>query len=126
MKTKRILNFLIDGVFIQLISFFIIFILIIISKRNNKIMEIDSDTILFPTYIFYYFCSECIFYTSIGKWITKTKVIDKEGNVPSLFQMLKRNFLRTLIPIDLISFLFNEEGTGFHDKYSNTVLVNKE
>jgi uncharacterized RDD family membrane protein YckC len=60
---------------------------------------------------------------TLGKYITKTKVVYKDGSKPSFLNLFMRSILR-LIPIDALSYLFGSE-QGFHDKLSSTRLVKK-
>ena len=71
-------------------------------------------------YYFYYFIFELTTGQTIGKMITKTKVVDvKSGNNPDFLKILIRTASR-LIPIDFISYLFSSK--GIHDILSKTEL----
>ena len=58
---------------------------------------------------------------SVGKYITKTKVVLADGSNPSPIDYLKRSFSR-VIPFEALSFL-GAEGRGWHDTISNTYVV---
>ena len=65
-----------------------------------------------------------MFGKTVGKYITRTKVVNAKGELPSVISIFLRTILR-LIPLDLMSYLFNS--VGWHDKFSSTYLVsNKE
>lgn len=58
---------------------------------------------------------------SLGKYITKTKVVLEDGSKPSAIDYLKRSFSR-MIPFEQFSFL-GAEGRGWHDTISKTFVV---
>jgi uncharacterized RDD family membrane protein YckC len=118
---KRLLNFIID-----FISFAIIFRLIGEFFQIFMNINIDKDAspyVLFMliAFLINYCFMEFKFQKTLGKFITKTKVLTTEGERPSLNDILSRTFCR-LIPFDRISFLFSKN--GFHDRISNTIVVN--
>lgn len=71
-------------------------------------------------YYIYYLLFEFIFGQTIGKMITRTKVVSTDGSKVSFGKILLRTFLR-MIPIDCISYLISSN--GMHDNLSNTELV---
>ena len=60
---------------------------------------------------------------SIGKFITKTKVVSIDGTTPTLNDFLIRSVSR-LVPFESLSFLIKED--GWHDLWSDTRVVNWE
>ncbi|SFZ90616.1 Uncharacterized membrane protein YckC, RDD family [Flaviramulus basaltis] len=58
---------------------------------------------------------------TVGKFVTKTKVVLEDGTMPSVIDYLKRSFSR-IIPFEAFSFLGNN-GRGWHDSISNTFVV---
>jgi len=74
----------------------------------------------FILYVLYHLVFESFFGKTPGKFLTKTKVVNKEGEKPSFQQLLKRNLSR-LIPLDPFSFLFSKR--GWHDMISETYVV---
>jgi hypothetical protein len=69
-------------------------------------------------FVLYFSVMEFKFKT-LGKFITKTKVVIK-GRKPSINDIMRRTFCR-LIPFDRLSFLFMEN--GIHDGLSNTRVI---
>ena len=57
---------------------------------------------------------------TIGKFITKTKVVNLDGEKASLGKIVIRTFCRFL-PIDWISYFFTKR--GFHDYLSETKVI---
>jgi len=66
-------------------------------------------------FLFEYFCGR-----TIGKFITKTKVVGPEGEKPGVRTLFIRNICR-LIPFDNFSFLLSQ--TGWHDSISETQVI---
>jgi len=60
---------------------------------------------------------------SIGKYITKTKVVSVDGTAPTQKDFFIRNISR-LVPFDGLSFL--KQDGGWHDLWSDTRVVNWE
>ena len=72
-------------------------------------------------YYVYYFIMEYTFGQTIGKMITKSKVVNaKNKGHPNLIQIFIRTLSR-LIPIDFVSYLLNQQ--GIHDYLSKTKLI---
>ena len=71
--------------------------------------------------LIYYFVFEKVFSKSIGKFITKTILVDENGNKVRTETVLKRTFCR-LIPFEAFSFL-GASGRGWHDTISDTYVV---
>ena len=130
---QRFGNYFIDLVFQYVLIFLISIIVIIISEL------FDSDSFViwieniggFEEYIFgiivmvfYYVIAESYFSRTIGKLITKTVVVDINGEKPESATILKRTLCR-LIPFNHFSF-FGGNARGWHDSISNTYVVSKE
>ena len=113
-RFTRFYNFLIDSI----CYFFMIIILLLILKQFNVKKDLSYFMILF--YYLYYFTFEFFGGQTIGKTITKTKVVSiKNGVKPSVLKILIRTLSR-LIPIDFIFYLF--QPNGIHDLLSKTEL----
>lgn len=117
----RFLNFVID----LLVCLFIIFVLVYsLNVLVNKHMLVGSF-IVFATYILYYVIFEIRFQRTLGKMLTKTKVVTINEEVPSFTDIIIRSVLR-IFPFDGFTFLLMPN--GLHDRLSNTkvVKVNKK
>ena len=68
----------------------------------------------------YYYFFEHFTGRTIGKYISKTMVVDKNGNNPNKISILKRTLAR-IIPFEGISFFGNER--GWHDSLSKTYVI---
>ncbi len=71
--------------------------------------------------IIYYLTIETLTARSLGKYITKTKVVLHDGSKPEFTDILKRTFSR-LLPFEQFSFI-GKESTGWHDSISKTHVV---
>ena len=119
--TKRLINFIVD-----FISFVIIFW--IIGEFFGFIFDINIEEnpdpfvfFMFAAFLINYGLMELRFQKTLGKFITKTRVVNMNGEKPSNKLILGRMFCR-LIPFDCFSFIFAEN--GFHDSVSKTRVVN--
>ena len=113
-KFTRLHNFMIDST----CYFIMVVILLLITKQFG--VEKDLSYFLILLYYFYYFTFELIGGQTIGKMITKTKVVSvKNGQKPNFLNILIRTLSR-LIPIDFLFYLF--QPNGIHDILSKTKL----
>ena len=113
-KSIRLTNFLVDY-FIILICWFCSAIL----SLNQIVIDYGYFVITF----LYYLISEWFFKRTVGKIITNTTVIKKNGGPATFVNILFRTTLR-LIPIDSFSYLFGAE-RGLHDVLSSTRIIKK-
>ena len=118
-RTRRFLNIFIDVTFCG-----IIFKLIIDFADFNTTLEAYNEflgfNILTLIFLIYYFLMELVFQKTVGKFVTKTMVVNKYGENPSFVQLLVRTFSR-IIPLDQISYLFFKK--GLHDYLSETRVI---
>jgi uncharacterized RDD family membrane protein YckC len=113
-RSVRFFNFLIDSFVFMLLVFISALIL------KNHVSRDVLYRILIATYYLYYFISELAIGQTIGKFITKTKVVGINDEVPSFWNVLIRTLLR-MFPFDFISYLLYSQ--GIHDKFSKTKLI---
>ncbi|MEC8885384.1 MAG: RDD family protein, partial [Bacteroidota bacterium] len=71
-------------------------------------------------FLLYQGLTEYFFQKTVGKYITKTIVVTKDGKKPDAGTIALRTLCR-LIPFDRLSFLITKN--GFHDRFSNTQVV---
>ncbi len=69
----------------------------------------------------YYFLAEAFFGRTVGKVITRTRVVDNRGNRAAVWRIAARTGAR-LIPFDALSFLVPGK-RGWHDALSGTCVV---
>lgn len=110
-KGTRLANYLIDILAIYMLWF----IVVIVSQRYN------SDYLIFYTIMFlYYLIFEALTGKTLGKMLTKTRVVNKDGTKPTFLKIIIRSMSR-IIPFDVFSYLFGSE-LGMHDLFSSTKL----
>ena len=127
---KRFLNYLLDMAFIMIFIFIFTLILgiglaVVAPSTVSNIGE-DNELLVylisFIAIIIYYTSLEAFTGRSIAKYITKTKVVTKLGEKPSIKMIFIRSLCR-LIPFEAFSCLFND-GSGWHDSISDTKVIN--
>lgn len=126
-KGKRFVNNILDGIFAYIFMFFIAIIIGVFvgifspesvgAFENN--MGLEYFLIIFST-LTYYITFEATTGRTLGKMITKTKVVDEQGNKPDFSTVLLRTICR-FVPFNALSFLFAER--GWHDAWSKTRVV---
>lgn len=109
-KGKRLLNVLID--------YGLLCILILLMIINPATKNYTGIVILIAP--LYFILTEYYFQQTLGKKITKTKVVDMYGKSPSLKQIILRTLIRT-ISYDGITFLVRDR--GWHDTWTETYVL---
>lgn len=111
-KRLRFINFLLDtAVYFSLLIIFLMVFKDFIPKENVKWIAIIL-------YFLYYFLLEYFIGQTIGKLITKSKVITLTDNRNYfLIQIVSRTLMR-FIPFDMLSYIFAYR--GLHDRISMT------
>ncbi|WP_046755837.1 RDD family protein [Kordia jejudonensis] len=115
-KSIRFVNFLIDLVVIVMIT-------IVVTIVFGSLTGSEKVLIWIVTFV-YYFVLESLTKQTIGKMITNTKVVMKDGTKPSVIRIFMRSFLR-IVPVDALSYLFGKNN-GLHDLLSGTRLARKD
>ena len=117
----RFVNFLIDFIVWLVLAFIISFVIgLFIQPTDQGMISIIGYILIFGTFIAYYAIMEIKFQKTIGKFVTKTKVVKMNGEKPTDGDIITRTFCR-LIPFDRLSFLFVKN--GIHDFLSKTKVV---
>jgi uncharacterized RDD family membrane protein YckC len=126
---KRFANYIIDSicfyVFCIIIGALLGIVMAVYFPTSVKIFDRDSKMV---NYLFgfcimfiFYFISEALTGRTLGKLITKTKVVKENGLPPGFRDILLRTLCR-FIPFDALSF-FSQDNLGWHDKLSKTKVV---
>lgn len=117
----RFVNFVIDFMVIFILYSLIVpvveTLLPLVNRTELSIYRIGSLVFFVALY---YIPFEHKTQKTLGKIITKTKVVTFEGNKPELMDIISRTFCR-LIPFDRFSFLYSRN--GFHDAISRTKVI---
>lgn len=120
----RFIHFIVDTIAFCILTMILTYILgLFINPTDQSLLTIFGYLMLAVGFFGYYIFMETKYQKTIGKFITKTKVVTKDGANPELGDIVRRTFCR-LIPFDRISFLFT--ANGFHDRLSDTTLIKDE
>ncbi|MBL3658326.1 RDD family protein [Fulvivirga sediminis] len=84
--------------------------------------ENNLNLIAAVLYLFYHVIMEASFGKTVGKFVTKTKVVTLERGRPSLLQVIGRSFARC-IPFDSFSFFGGNGAIGWHDSLPKTRVI---
>lgn len=117
---KRFINYLIDVIFIVAVSLGGIYFLFGIETLDN-LEENNFTLFVYLIFFLYYMIMEYSFGKTIGKFITRTKVISTDSERLSLGQCAGRAISR-FIPFDGISCFFGGN-TCWHDTIPKTMAV---
>lgn len=120
-STIRLLNFIIDSIAFLIVFAILGFIIGLFYNTDNQvIIQLAGYLLLAVAFFRYYIFMEYKYQKTIGKLITKTKVLRADGEKAQLGDIIARTFCR-LIPFDRLSYLFTSN--GFHDRLSNTTVI---
>lgn len=128
----RLINWILDIIMLIFLFLFLITIVIAVSKSYGNTTlpaylignPIGQFTFITATRLIYYICFETLFGQTIGKFTTKTIVVDENGErVPHEVILIRT--LSRLIPLYEFSF-FGVPCRGWHDRISKTYVVSKE
>lgn len=130
-NNKRLINYLLDWFFLNIVTFTfdIIFYTFMYFDNSTELLNDNKDIyMLFLLAILiklsYYIGLEAAFGKTLAKFITKTKVVDNEGNKAKMDAIIIRTLCR-FIPFEQLSFL-GSDSSGLHDKLSKTLVIDDE
>ena len=125
---KRFANYIIDVIAVYIVMMFIGFITEIIfpgSISELKMGLIEERLIGIVFYGLIMFSIETAFQgKSLGKLITGTRAINKDGNDISMVKSLLRNFIRA-VPFNALSAL-GSPSNPWHDSWLDTLVVDEK
>jgi uncharacterized RDD family membrane protein YckC len=93
---------------------------VIAGTANSPLLAI---VLSLTSMIGYYLFFEGLFQATPGKFITRTRVVDRDGNRPSFGSIVGRTLAR-FVPFEPFSF-FSSTQEGWHDRWSGTRVVKK-
>lgn len=129
---QRFTNFIIDYVsrIVVLIAFMFVYMFLMMFTGSEEMVDlegmgfIEEYAIQLAVLLIYYNLMEIFTSRTIGKFVTKTIVVDEYGEKPSGNAILTRSVCRA-IPFNAFSFL-GSPCRGWHDSISDTYVVQKE
>lgn len=119
---KRILNGLIDVIFFYIIVVMLGFTTVLFGNLSASSGSFLYNIIGYIIYILYYFVMEASTGKTIGKMITKTKVVKEDGSESDTYTAFIRSVSR-LIPFEAFS-LLGKDRIGWHDSIAKSRVVN--
>lgn len=117
---KRFGNMIADLIVISILQFGIEFLMGGDSLYSNDPNQSLSSVYYILVGVPYYVIMEHTFGKTVGKFITRTKVVKEDGSSPNVVNLIGRNFAR-YIPFNGLSFLFADK--GWHDSLSKTYVI---
>lgn len=125
-KGLRFANFFIDYIAQFAIAFVFGVMVVIVGGEEaaSKIEQIPDVLLGIPVLFLYYFTFEATTNRTLGKLLTGTKVVNEDGNPPSIGQIAGRTLCR-IIPFEAFSFL-GSQGRGWHDSIPKTYVVSNK
>ena len=117
----RLIHFIVD-----LIGFFLtamilsLIVDLFVPTSDQTTIGLIGYLLMLVSFFLYYVFMEYKYQKTIGKFLTKTKVVMSDGRKPELNEIFIRTACR-LIPLDRLSYLFTRN--GFHDRLSNTTVI---
>jgi uncharacterized RDD family membrane protein YckC len=114
---SRAVHFVVDSLVVNMIQLPIV------------LFYIDSPSIFLPLlmifvfFAYYILCEFCLQKT-IGKYITRSIVVNEYGDNPDFTTICSRTLFR-IIPLEPISFLLTHNETWWHDTWTNTYVISK-
>ena len=125
---KRFGNLILDGIFLNVINYVLGLVLSQaypppVTTDFNEILNYFLVILFFNMMIYfaYYVGLEITLGKTIGKMITNTRVVNMDGQQPSVGAIIGRTFAR-LIPFEPFSFL-GRDASGWHDKLTKTRVI---
>ena len=125
-KFKRLFNLVVDYCFVFVLLIVVFFVLILagaeewVPTREHS-EELTRQVISVGALFIYYVITEYFWSgKSLGKFITRTKVIMQNGDSPNLKAVLYRAFTR-FIPFEFLSLLVDNQ--TWHDRLSGTIVI---
>jgi uncharacterized RDD family membrane protein YckC len=119
-EVKRLINFVID----MAILFGILQLLDTIPSPGTSPSDAMIVLIISTVFFLYYFLFETFLQRTPAKYITRTKVITRDGNKPGIGTIARRTLCR-LVPFDPISAIGtpSDERSFWHDRWTQTLVV---
>lgn len=120
----RLIHTIVDFLGFLILAFILSSILqLFYNPSDEQTIKLVGYGLLLVSFLLYFVFMEYKFQKTIGKFITKTKVVMNDGRKPDFNEIFIRTICR-LIPLDNFSYLFTKN--GFHDRLSNSTVIKDE
>jgi uncharacterized RDD family membrane protein YckC len=119
---NRFANLIVDTIAFYILYFILALVFGLTSSDYTDVSEAVTSTLFsWLCYFLYYFILETVTGKTLGKMITRTKVVDVNGQKPGTSAIALRTLSR-LVPFEPFSF-FGNPPRGWHDRWSKTWVV---
>lgn len=127
-KSKRFINYLIDLAFFFILIIVLVFVFeylgvgFFADESMNPIVDRVISSIIMA--IYYIILESSLNGKTIGKYVTKTRAVTIDGKPLTLRNVVARSFSR-IVPFEAFSFLGDDPSKGWHDKWSDTKVIDE-
>ena len=118
---KRLINYIVDTASLLLLFFLLLRELPVMLKNIPFDFSFDINIVLAIVFVAYYLIFEGVNGKTIGKYLTRTKVVSINGKKPKFTQIIIRTLVRILF-IEVLSYIAKRPN-GWHDRVSNTEVI---
>lgn len=120
-ENERGENLGVDFILSSILGILVVTIIYLIIPYENLGFQdyLKAFAIYLGVRFLYYFGFELLFSRTPGKFQTQTKVVNKEGNKPNVFQLLIRSLSRFISALSGIT----DDERAIHDSISNTFVI---
>ena len=122
---KRLANSVIDVIVIYIIMFILAILINVFGVQSPGIddFQVFITFSIYIIFILYYWVMESLLGKTIGKYITRTRIVKEDGSHPKALNVLGRTLSR-FIPFDVFSYL-GSPGTGWHDSIPKIYVISE-
>ena len=120
-RAQRLANALIDFLGYVVFLVFIVAGLVVAGLADAIRGPISGQLFSIMTWFLYYFLLERLLGRTLGKLVTGTKVVTRDGGRPTALQLIVRTAVR-FVPLEALS-LLDDHPRGWHDLWSGTRVV---
>jgi uncharacterized RDD family membrane protein YckC len=121
-RGRRFANFLIDAVCYYALAMVVGTVIAIVDASFFEHLSVADDYLFgAAVMIIYYLPTEALFGRTVGKLVTRTRVVSESGGPPDFQKVLRRTLIR-FVPFEAFSFL-HKGSVGLHDRWSETRVV---
>lgn len=120
---KRFANYILDTIAYYIIIFIIAFIGGTFFGESDELYSFVMVS-FYLGWLLYYWAFESLTGKTVGKYITRTKIVKADGSHPTGINVLGRTLSR-LIPFEAFSFL-GSPGKGWHDSIPEIYVINEK
>ena len=124
-KGKRLVNYLIDSIVysVLLVGFFLLTGLLEEDSILTQVPLLDNIVTSIMLAFLYALTESNLKGKTIGKHLTRTRVVNFEGRQPDNDTIMLRSLAR-VVPFEPLSYL--GESDGWHDRWTNTMVIDED